>query len=132
MSIKATTYVGFRGNAREALEFYQGVFGGSFEVVEWPESNDGRIMHGHLITDAGWDIMCADNPELGTEDSGAQRMNIVIWGDEVETMKSQFEALSEGGDVHMPLSEQQWGAMFGGLTDKFRVDWGFNVETPQG
>ena len=130
MTINATTYVGFRGNAREALTFYREVFGGDFQIVEWPNNDERLIMHGHLITAAGWDLMCADNPELGKEDSANQRMNIVIWGDDVETMTAQFEALSEGADVHMPLVEQAWGAKFGGLKDKFGVDWGFNVEAP--
>lgn len=71
--------------------------------------------------------MYSGNPELGGEDSAAQRMNMVVWGDDVETMKAQFEALSEGADVHMPLQDQQWGDMFGGLKDTFGVDWGFNV-----
>ena len=129
MTIKATTYVGFRGNAREALHFYREVFGGEFQIVEWPDNEEKLVMHGHLTTAAGWDLMCADNPEMGAEDSAAQRMNIVVWGDDVETMKSQFEALSAGGEVQMPLVEQQWGYMFGGLKDKFGVDWGFNVST---
>ena len=132
MTIKATAYVGFRGNAREALTFYQNVFGGEVQIIDWPESDNNLVMHGHLTTTAGWDLMCSDNPELGEEDSAAQRMNMVVWGNDVETMTAQFNALSEGGDVHMPLKEQQWGDMFGGLKDKFGVDWGFNVETNGG
>ena len=71
MTINATTYVGFRGNAREALTFYREVFGGDFQI-------------------GGWDRMCADNHELGEDDSANQRMNLVIWVDDAETMTAQF------------------------------------------
>src|SRR5699024_795988 len=70
MTIKETTYVGFRGNAREALHFYREVFGGEFQIMDWPDNEEKLVMHGHLTTAAGWDLMCADNPEMGAEDSG--------------------------------------------------------------
>ena len=34
--------------------------------------------------------MCADNHELGEDDSANQRMNLVIWVDDAETMTAQF------------------------------------------
>jgi len=37
-----------------------------------------------------------------------------------------FAGLSEGGKVTMPLAEMFWGGYFGGLTDRFGVQWMFN------
>jgi len=37
-----------------------------------------------------------------------------------------FAALAEGGEVTTPLQEMFWGAFFGGLTDKFGVQWMVN------
>lgn len=135
MTINAVPYLGFRGQAREAMNFYKEVFGGTLEILDnqdpsAPTAANGEklVMHSHLKTDAGWEIMGGDNPQLGDEDSAAQRMNVVVFGDEVETLKQQFDKLADGAQVHMPLEMQMWGDMFGGLKDKFGIDWGFNVE----
>lgn len=36
---------------------------------------------------------------------------------------SVFAALSEGGQVQMPLAKTFWSPSFGMLTDKFGVSW---------
>ncbi|MEJ5920061.1 VOC family protein [Corynebacterium sp. H78] len=127
--INATPYIGFTGQAEEALNFYASVFGGTPNTLPWSNmgSDNPGIMHGHLVTDAGWDLMAADNPEHSDDDT-QQRVTICVWGDDTDAMVEQFNALAEGGTVTMPLEPQAWGAMFGGLKDRFGVDWGFNVE----
>lgn len=42
-----------------------------------------------------------------------------------------FQALSEGGEVEMPMQDQFWGACFGSLTDKFGVQGMLNVEASE-
>ncbi len=42
-----------------------------------------------------------------------------------------FNALSEGGQVSMPLQDTFWGARFGMLADKFGVNWMFNYDKQQ-
>ena len=37
-----------------------------------------------------------------------------------------FAALSQGGQVTMPMQKQFWGATFGMFTDKFGVSWMVN------
>ena len=44
----------------------------------------------------------------------------------LEEMEKTFEALSEGGNITMPLQNTFWGARFGMLTDKFGFHWMFN------
>ena len=60
-------YLSFRGNAREAMEFYKSVFGGELPVSPFgefqmpgigPEEAD-KIMHGQLTTPAGFTLMGA-------------------------------------------------------------------------
>lgn len=126
--INATPYIGFTGQAEEALQFYHSVFGGELNVLPWKNVNPNTagIMHGQLTTTAGWHLMAADSPQ-GEQPAEQQRVTICVWGDDVESMTSQFAALSAGGTVHMPLEKQMWGAVFGGLKDKFGVDWSFNI-----
>ena len=64
--VSAKPYLNFNGTTRQALEFYQSVFGGSlnlntfgdFGAKDSPDAK--RIMHGVLETDAGYTIMAAD------------------------------------------------------------------------
>ncbi|HEV2831803.1 MAG TPA: VOC family protein, partial [Hanamia sp.] len=44
----------------------------------------------------------------------------------LEEMEKTFEALSQGGNITMPLQDTFWGARFGMLTDKFGFHWMFN------
>ena len=66
MASRLNPYLNFNGNARQALEFYAGVFGGTpilstfadFGAKDSPDAD--RIMHGMLETPAGYTIMAAD------------------------------------------------------------------------
>ena len=63
-------YLNFRGQAREALEFYQAVLGGELTVstfgdFQMPGVDDDEkdsIMHGQLTTPAGFTLMGSDVP----------------------------------------------------------------------
>ena len=66
MTSRLNPYLNFNGNARQALEFYTSVFGGTLTLSTFAEfgaqnsSDADRIMHGQLETDAGYTIMAAD------------------------------------------------------------------------
>jgi PhnB protein len=42
-----------------------------------------------------------------------------------------FKALSEGGNVKMPIQETFWAQRFGMLTDRFGTPWMVNCDKPQ-
>lgn len=42
-----------------------------------------------------------------------------------------FNALSEGGDVEMPIADQAWGDYYGSLKDRFGVMWMVNYSPPR-
>ena len=58
MTSRLNPYLNFRGNARQAMEFYQGVFGGTLRLNTFGEFNPeagpiaDQIMHGMLETPA--------------------------------------------------------------------------------
>ena len=43
-------------------------------------------------------------------------------------LRKEFDALSEGGTVEMPLAETFWTSPYGVLTDRFGVSWQLMVE----
>ena len=132
MATAAIPYITFAGNAREALNFYQSVFGGKVEISTFGDFNvpdapvDG-VMHGALTTDEfaiyGSDTMATG--ELGDP----ARIRIAIAGDDLASAGSSFEALSHGGTVATPLEKQMWGDTYGEVVDQYGISWMFNIGT---
>ena len=138
MPSRLNPYVSFADNARQAMEFYQQVFGGELALNTYgeygmpqdaPESN--RIMHGMLETDGGFTLMGADNPP-GMEFQPGNNMAISLSGDDADELRGYWEKLSAGGKVSMPLEKQMWGDEFGMCEDQFGVAWMVNIAQPQG
>lgn len=136
MASRLNPYLNFDGNARQALEFYAGVFGGSLNLSTYADfggtdpSDAAKIMHGQLETEAGYTIMASDAP-AGMETHGIHGFGVSISGDDAETLHRYWEGLSDGGTVTMPMQKQAWGDEFGMVTDKFGVPWLVNIGQPQ-
>jgi PhnB protein len=130
-------YLGFADTARQAMEFYQGVFGGELTLSTFGEMGgaDGpdrdKIMHAQLETPAGYTLMASDAPAGMEHDSGSA-ISISLSGDDGDDMRRWFAALSDGGAVAVPLEKQMWGDEFGMCTDRFGVNWMVNISQPAG
>lgn len=131
MATRLNPYLSFDGQAREAMEFYQSVFGGElkmntfgeFGMQDTPQAD--QIMHAQLETDAGYTIMAADTPP-GMEHRPGSSITVSLSGDE-EVLRQYFNALAEGGEVGTPLEKQMWGDEYGDLVDRFGVSWMVNL-----
>jgi PhnB protein len=136
MASKLNPYVNFDGNARQAMEFYQGVFGGDLRVSTFgefgqqdsPDAN--KVMHAQLETDRGFTLMASDAPEGMERDSGSA-ITISLSGEDADELRGYWEKLSEGGTVTMPLEKQMWGDEFGMCTDRFGVPWMVDIVAQQ-
>ena len=129
MTVRLNPYVNFDGNAREAMAFYQSVLGGELTISTFGEfgmsedpADQDKVMHSHLVTPDGLDLMCSDAPSH-MEVEGHSGFSVSLSGDEEDKLRGYFEGLSEGGTVVMPFGKAPWGAVFGMFTDKFGVDW---------
>src|SRR3954447_916344 len=67
MSVQLNPYLSFRDNAREAMEFYSSVFGGTLSVSTFKEfqassdpSEDDLVMHSQLGGERGVVFMASD------------------------------------------------------------------------
>ena len=135
MVSRLNPYIGFTDNARQAMEFYQEVFGGTLVLNTFGEygtegEDADKIMHGQLDTDQGYTLMGADTPTGMQRDSGSN-ITISLSGDEGGDLRGYWEKLSEGGTISIPLEKQMWGDEFGQCTDRFGVNWMINIGQPQ-
>jgi PhnB protein len=136
MTTRLNPYLGFRDNARTAMDFYHGVFGGElnlstfgeFQASEDPEEQD-KIMHGMLESPNGLVLMAADTPH-GMDLADQSNVSISLSGEDEAELRNYWDKLAEGGQVTMPLEQAPWGDYFGMLTDQFGTRWMVNI-TPQ-
>lgn len=133
MESKLNPYISFKGNAREAMEFYKSVFGGNLTTSTFKEAGAphdpteaDNLMHGMLIAENGITIMGADTPS-GMEYNPGTNISISLSGDNEAELKGYWEKLSEGGTVHQPLEKAPWGDTFGMVGDKFGIEWMVNI-----
>jgi PhnB protein len=129
MATAAIPYITFAGNTREALGFYQSVFGGKVEVTTFgdfnvPDAPHDAVMHAALTTDE-FAIYGYDGSPANLGDP--TRIRIAMVGDDLDAMSASFDTLAQGGQVSMPLSQQAWGATYGELVDKYGITWLFNI-----
>ena len=132
MASRLNPYLSFTDNARQAMEFYQGVFGGTltfntfgeYGAPDAPEANN--IMHGQLDTDSGYTLMGADTPP-GMESTPGTTITVSLSGDDADELRGYWAKLSDGGTVSVPLEKQMWGDEFGQCVDRFGIGWLVNI-----
>jgi PhnB protein len=135
MASRLNPYISFADNARQAMEFYKGVFGGKLTSrtfgeygMEGPEAD--KIMHSELESNAGFTLMGADTPS-GMERTAGNNITISLSGDDSDELHGYWEKLSDGGTISVPMEKQMWGDEFGQCVDKFGVGWLVNIAQPQ-
>ena len=124
-------YLAFAGNAREAFTRYNEIFGGEVSIlsaadvppeaaVEMTDAGD-MVLHAALMVGDQL-LMGADSP-AGTFDGQNRGMCCNFSVDELAEAERVFAALSEGGEVQMPLSPTFFSPGFGMCIDRFGTPW---------
>lgn len=131
-------YVNFPGTTREALHFYETVFGTKIAMIQTfgetsfipnvPDAVKPKIMHAQLPITESVHLMASDAIEgFGPPVTYGNNFHIsLIPGDKAEADRV-FAALSADGKVTMPLGNAPWGAYFGMCVDRFGVQWMVNL-----
>ena len=129
-------YIAFKGNCREAIDFYKGALGAQVlftqTVGESPMSNMGpaeNIMHCTIKVGDSTIMMCDDPNPAGP--SGGGSISLAIGLNDPAQARQYFDKLSQGGTVIMPLEKTYWAEAFGMLTDKFGIKWMVNCDAPK-
>lgn len=131
--MKLNPYLNFSGNATQAFQFYQTVFGGELslktmgEIEGIPnlrEEEKEMAMHVSLPIGEGQYLMASDC--LESQGHALKKGNsnyIALDVDSREDADRIFNGLSAGGNIEMPMEDQFWGDYFGSFCDKFGVYW---------
>lgn len=135
-------YLFFDGNCREAFEFYAQCLGVEVKAMltanQMPADEDAlgcagtpnpagdKIMHACIDLDGGF-LMGSDwmSSEPFAPHQGFSVSLNISNPDEAGRV---FKALSEGGQVRMPLDKTFFADAFGMLTDRFGVPWMINCQ----
>jgi PhnB protein len=130
MASRLNPYLSFAGNARQAMEFYESVFGGTLVLNTFgefgAEEQADAIMHGMLETPSGYTIMGADTPP-GEPHQPGNNITVSLSGDDADELRGYWTKLADGGTVAVPLEKQMWGDEFGMCVDRFGIGWMVNI-----
>jgi PhnB protein len=125
-------YLNFDGRCEEAIEFYKKALGAEctmlMRVSDSPEKPPGgvtpgtenKVMHASLrIGDAN--IMLSDGYCKGSANFSGITLSLSVPNE--AAADRAFNALSDGGKIHMPLTETFFSPRFGMVADRFGVPW---------
>lgn len=121
-------YLSFEGRCEEALGFYREALGaeitGLLRYRDSPQPPEGlpgdKIMHAGLKV-GETEILANDGQCRGA--GTFTGISLVLYPGSAEEARKTFSALSEGGQVRMPLGPTFFAASFGAVADRFGVEW---------
>lgn len=115
MQSKLNPYLSFKDNAREAMEFYKTVFGGTLVINTFKEfhasrdaTEDNKVMHAMLTADNGITFMASDTPNSMEYKQGAS-ISMSLSGDNETELKGYWGQLAVNGTVTMSIDKAPWG-----------------------
>src|SRR5262245_17003395 len=131
-TMKVGPYLFFDGRAEEAIEFYRRVLGAEVERMlrfknnpdpqpgMTPPGAENKIMHAGLrIGDTI--LLMSDGHCAGKPEFRGFALSLYVAND--AEAESRFKALSDGGQVQLPLKKTFFSSNFGMVTDRFGVTW---------
>lgn len=133
--MKMSTYVNFAGRCAEAFRFYEQHLGGKIGMMmthgQAPDQSKVKPEWKDAVLHAR--ISIADTELMGADIPSAQPMRSAYLSLAVESdaeAERIFSALSDGGEIFMPMEETFFASRFGQLRDRFGINWMIARERP--
>jgi PhnB protein len=137
--MKLYTYLNYAGNCQEAFRFYEQHLGGKITMMmthgQGPNANDGppnwpnwkdAILHARMNL--------GETELLGADIPNAQPMRsayLTLMAGNIDEAERIYAALSEGGEIFMPIQETFFALRFAQLRDRFGTSWMLLHERPR-
>jgi PhnB protein len=134
-------YLNFPGTAREAIEYYEKVFGTKVVSIQTfretpyagpvPSGYEDKVMHAQLPITETVHLMASDSvPGNGPPPVAGNNFYVMVVAADKAEADRAFAALASGGEIEMPLSNAPWGPYFGMCRDKFGIQWMVSLDRP--
>lgn len=133
MSATVRPFLMFEGRAEEAMNLWVSLVPGSeiVEITRWGAGGpgkDGTVMRARF-TVGGQPVECSDSP-ISHGFTFTPSFSFFVDCESREQLESLWTALSEGGQVMMPLDDYGFSQRFGWCSDRFGVSWQLNLPSP--
>jgi PhnB protein len=128
-------YLMFGGRCQEAIDFYQKALGAELLMLmrfkEAPEAPPPGMMPdnwGDKVMHSAFKVgdtlvMASDGCATGDSETKFQGVSLALTVANPAEAEKKFAALSQGGNVTMPLTKTFFSPSFGTLNDRFGVSW---------
>jgi PhnB protein len=133
--MKLYTYLNYRGNCQEAFRFYEQHLGGKITVMmthgQGPNPNGppnwkNAILHARMNI-GETELMGADIPS--SEPMRSAYLTLIV--NSIDEAERIYAALSDGGEIFMPIAETFFAFRFAQLRDRFGMSWMILHERPR-
>lgn len=138
MTLKLIPYLVMNGNAKDAIQFYEQsldatllhsqTFGDMPENPEFPLPAEAKGLVAHATLKVGETELMFSDTFPGQPHQSGNQVTICISTQDASKSKQIYEALSQGGQVGMPLQETHFSPAYGIVTDKFGVTFQIYTE----
>ncbi|HZG86865.1 VOC family protein [Paenibacillus sp.] len=135
--MRVNPYLIMDGNVREAVSFYQKVFGAELVNIqsfgdmpanpEFPLPDAAKELIAHAMLKIGDTELMFSDAFPGQPVRIGDNVQVCVTTDSAEKSKAVFAALADGGTIQMPIQETFWSPAYGIVTDKFGIS--FQVTT---
>ena len=123
-------YLFFEGRCEEAIEFYRAALGAELKMLvrfkEAPEpytcppGSGEKVMHARIRIG---DTLMLLSDGRGNGNPSFQGFSLSLTTSDANEAERLFAALSDGGQVQMPMSKTFFSPCFGMVADRFGVSW---------
>jgi PhnB protein len=135
MKLDLNISLAFNGQCEAAFRFYERCLNGTITfMLRWGESpmaadvspDWGTKVYHSTLKVGGAVITGGDfSPDRYEQPQG---FSFLLQMDDPMVAESVFQALSEDGQIGMPLQETFWAGRFGVVKDQFGITWTINCE----
>ena len=127
--MKATPFLMFQGQAKEALALYRAVFPDYEELLlqEHPEGPQAGQVAMARVRVGGLEIMLYDSPPVHAFTFTPSTSTFIECDDEAQ-LRALAGKLGEGGKVLMPVDNYGFSSLFTWIGDRFGVSWQLNLK----
>lgn len=138
--MQLTSYLFYDNQAAQAFDFYARCLGGKVAMKvtfgEMPGCENMppelKRLIAHVRLEVGGAVLMASDwcPPDGSPYPGIHGNRVCVSVDEPAEAERLFVALSDGGEVMMPIAETSWSLRFGMFTDRFGAHWMIDCSRP--